>query len=67
MDGLKCVVPYSCRKIKEVSTNELFEGIDKTSVNCPGCEKNDIYKHNGIYCRIFDWTNYKKAYHLLMY
>jgi len=63
MDGLKCVVPYSCRKIKENNQQmNLFEGAEKeTSINCPGCEKNDIYKHNGIYCRIFDWTNYKKS------
>ena len=63
MDGLKCVVPYSCRKIKgNYQQMNLFEGAEKeTSVNCPGCEKNDIYKHNGIYCRIFDWTNYKKS------
>ena len=49
MDGLKCVVPYSCRKIKEnYHQINLFKGTeDETSVNCPGCEKNNIYRHNG--------------------
>lgn len=63
MDGLKCVVPYSCQKAKENNHQmNLFENIDdEKSIPCPGCEKNDIYKHNGIYCRIFDWTNYKKS------
>ena len=63
MDGLKCVVPYSCRKVKEnYHQINLFESTEEeTSTNCPGCEKSDIYNHNGIYCRIFDWTNYKKS------
>lgn len=63
MDGLKCVVPYSCREIKETNHQiSFFETTEEeTSIQCTGCEKNDIYTHNGIYCRIFDWTNYKKS------
>lgn len=63
MDGLKCVVPYSCREIKDtINQISLFElAEEETITKCPGCEKNDIYKHNGVYCRIFDWTNYKKS------
>ena len=34
---------------------------EEKTIPCPGCEKNDIFKHNGIYCRIYDWTNLKKS------
>lgn len=43
MDGLKFVVPYSCRSQEE------------ESIPCPGCEKNDDAKHTGIYCKIMNW------------
>ncbi len=63
MDGLKCVVPYSCREVEETYHQmNLFENMEeKKNIQCPGCEKNDVFKHNGVYCRIFDWTNYKKS------
>ncbi|MCR5848641.1 MAG: restriction endonuclease subunit M [Lachnospiraceae bacterium] len=64
MDGLKYVVPYSCHPIKEDYQMSLFD-IGKEAEDhflpCPGCEKNNIYLHNGIYCRIFDWTNLNKS------
>lgn len=53
MDGLKGVVPNSCRDITVTSYN-LFETEEKI-VPCEGCIKNDINKHNGIYCKIKDW------------
>lgn len=62
MDGLKCVVPYSCHK-KKLPKN-LFEESDESKdeekvTSCPGCEKNDIFNHKGTYCRIYDWTHLK--------
>lgn len=54
MDGLKGVIPGSCydRVTKEYTLfGEEIEYVEK----CEGCEKDDIYKHNGIYCRIKDW------------
>ncbi len=64
MDGLRYVVPYSCHDV-EIEKRQLSLLGDTEAINkkapCPGCEKNDIFKHNGIYCRIFDWTNYKKS------
>lgn len=64
MDGLRCVVPYSCHDI-EIEDRQLSllaaQDSPKKIVPCPGCEKNDMFKHNGTYCRIFDWTNYKKS------
>jgi hypothetical protein len=55
MDGLKGVVPNSCgNKINE--TQNLF-GETETSVSaCEGCTKENIKKHNGIYCLIKDWN-----------
>lgn len=53
MDGLKGVVPNSCRDLKVTSYN-LFE-TEEEIVPCEGCLKNNIYKHNGIYCKIKDW------------
>ena len=63
MDGLKYVVPYSCHDTVEEYMQIGFEGFEsKENVTpCPGCTKGDILQHNGIYCRIFDWTNYKKS------
>ena len=67
MDGLKCVVPYSCHEVKVQDYQMtlfdfLEEGKEKEKVTpCPGCEKNNIFLHNGIYCRICDWTNLNKS------
>jgi hypothetical protein len=53
MDGLKCVIPNSCRKqiLRQLS---LFDN-NMVENECYGCKKNDIYKHTGIYCKIKDW------------
>lgn len=63
MDGLKCVVPYSCREVKEIYHQlNFFEKIEEEkTTQCPGCAKNDIFSHTGIYCRIYDWTNLNKS------
>lgn len=53
MDGLKCVVPDSCRTIQTMVQN-LFDST-KTTPECEGCQKDDMPKHNGIYCKIKDW------------
>lgn len=63
MDGLKYVVPYSCHEEESIECDYSIFGTEekKETKPCPGCEKNDIFAHNGIYCRIFDWTNLKKS------
>ena len=67
MDGLNCVVPYSCYEVKVQDYQmTLFDFLDEDKnkekiVPCPGCEKNNIFMHNGIYCRIYDWTNLNKS------
>ena len=59
MDGLKGVVPDSCKNgvIEKIQT--LF-GEEEQTVNCTGCQQDDFRRHNGIYCMIRDWPNDKK-------
>ena len=59
MDGLKGVVPDSCRDGVKQKIMTLF-GEEEQTVNCPGCQQEDIRKHNGTYCLIKDWGTGKK-------
>lgn len=59
MDGLKGVVPDSCRNGQTEKIQTLF-GEEEHTIYCPGCQQNDIHRHNGMYCLIRDWTNNKK-------
>ena len=63
MDGLRCVVPFSCHDVvdTEIQLTLFDEAAEPKVTPCPGCEKNNLFEHNGIYCRIFDWTNLKKS------
>ncbi len=58
MDGLKCVVPNSCHKEANIQTSFL-DDFEEKSDECIGCQKNDIHRHNGIYCKIKDWQTNK--------
>lgn len=51
-DGLKCVVPDSCR-MKPSIQQSLFG--EPEMIPCEGCDTGNIHKHNGIYCKIKDW------------
>ncbi len=53
MDGLKYVIPDSCKEI-EVGQLSLFD-MDIEKKPCPGCAKNDMFGHTGVYCIIKDW------------
>lgn len=55
MDGLKGVIPNSCKSHEVGVQANIF--IELKKINCDGCEKNDIRKHNGTYCLIKDWAN----------
>ena len=57
MDGLKFVIPESCKE-EEDSQLSLFD-FSKEKQPCPGCAKNDPYAHTGIYCIIKDWKEDK--------
>ena len=52
MDGLKDVIPNSCKPIQKRQMS-LFE--DEETEPCLGCAKNDNSKHTGIYCKIINW------------
>jgi len=66
MDGLKFVVPNSCYEDPILSDQirwDVDDGdmaiVDQLSMKskCPGCSSGNIYKHNGIYCKIQDWRH----------
>lgn len=59
MDGLKGVVPDSCKPIKGVSSFADFMGFEDEEHPCPGCSKGNITEHTGIYCLIRDWAKQK--------
>jgi len=59
MDGLKGVVPDSCKNGVTEKFHSLF-GEEERQVNCPGCQQDNIRKHNGTYCFVRDWSNDKK-------
>lgn len=54
MDGLRCVVPDSCRDGVMEKIPTLF-GEEEHKVVCPGCHEENIHKHNGTYCLIREW------------
>lgn len=59
MDGLKGVIPESCKR-KESISNDLF-GEKKVDIEyCKGCDKNNIQIHNGTRCIIKDWKTGKE-------
>lgn len=63
MDGLKYVIPMSCKKEKVIIKGKetLFEKKDDYVVekSCPGCDKKTAKNHNGIYVKTMDWINGK--------
>lgn len=54
MDGLKFVVPYSCKPTLPLQRS-FFDDMNEPQ-ECEGCIKNDPHKHTGIYCKIMNWT-----------
>jgi hypothetical protein len=60
MDGLKCVAPMSCRPVR-LCYGTADGRIVETTSDCPGCAKGDNYRHNGIYCRVMDWSTGRSA------
>ena len=59
MDGLKFVIPNSCKN-QTIEQMSLFGKVVK-GIKCPGCEKGNNLKHNGKQCRIMDWKKNKKV------
>ncbi len=59
MDGIKFVIPESCHNVTANNQMDVFGNIPEKIINCPGCDRNDKYSHNGIYCKIKDWKENK--------
>lgn len=59
MDGLKFVIPNSCKN-QTIEQMSLFGKVVK-GIKCPGCEKGNNLKHNGKQCKIMDWKKNKKV------
>lgn len=64
MDGLKYVVPMSCKTETIVIKGEatLF-GIEEDKIieqTCQGCITGNRHQHNGTYAKIMDWRKGKK-------
>ena len=57
MDGMKYVVPFSCKNQKNVTVT-LF-GKEEEEIECMGCKKGYADQHNGIYCKVKDWNTGK--------
>lgn len=59
-DGrIRGVIPNSCGERREVVA-DLF-GTTEVVTQCEGCLKDDIRRHNGVYCQIKDWHATDKA------
>lgn len=60
MDGIKYIIPMSCKHINRVIPGdltlfgELPDRVEKDE--CEGCKFNRPTKHNGRYARIMDWS-----------
>ncbi len=63
MDGLKGVIPGTCHEEVRVEGG-LFGDEEEIRTPCPGCEKEDIRRHNGTYCKIMDWSKGKAVLYI---
>lgn len=60
MDGVKFVIPNSCKNDKIIMEQLSFFGnFCKNIKQCYGCKKNIKNKHNGIYAKIMNWDTNK--------
>jgi len=57
MDGIKFVIPNSCKNELEID-HTLF-GEQRIKNECLGCKKNNIFLHNGTYVKIMNWETHK--------
>ena len=53
MDGLKFVIPDSCKPEPKIQMSFFEE--DNVQEECLGCKKNNNSLHTGIYCKVMNW------------
>ena len=59
MDGLKYVIPNSCKnKVKDEQLTLFKTGT--SNKECLGCQKDLPLEHSGVYCIIMDWKKHQK-------
>ena len=60
MDGLKYVIPMSCKYEKVlIKGEETLFGKEEDRVEekfCEGCMKKTVHNHNGVFVKIMDWV-----------
>ena len=66
MDGLKCVVPGSCKPLRRLQLTLFDDGTVEISHQCPGCARGGITRHTGVYCRVMDWRSKRSQTFLSM-
>jgi len=54
MDGIKFVVPNTCKDTIEEIPN-LDGSVEQNISHCKGCVSGKVEEHNGTRCRIMDW------------
>lgn len=59
MDGIKYVIPRSCKVDTTVMIN-LFGEEEIHEEGCIGCSKGVWHRHNGVYSKIMDWKKNRK-------
>ncbi|MGL6120951.1 MAG: restriction endonuclease subunit M [Fusobacteriaceae bacterium] len=57
MDGIKFVIPESCKNEKKIEY--LLFGENIIEEKCKGCQTGNSSQHNGIYIKIKDWEKNK--------
>lgn len=62
MDGLKFVIPRSCRSLVIESNDAISGELKRKTVECEGCKKGLIHRHNGIYVKMMDWDTGRPLY-----
>lgn len=54
MDGLKYVIPESCKSVPKLQMS-LFDEENELE-ECPGCVNNNNNRHTGVYCKVMNWA-----------
>lgn len=59
MDGLKYVIPYSCKNEERINYTLFGDEVEK--YECEGCKKDNPHMHNGVYVKVMNWQTNRKV------
>lgn len=54
MDGLKFVIPNSCKPVPKLQMS-IFDDEEERE-DCPGCKNGNNNKHTGTYVKVMNWA-----------